>query len=134
MAESSQDGNLNVQKSTEKRRELFRQSLDDAAAKTRSEISDSTTATLGSVGKMDERDDFMSVSGSYPCSSKRPRVEEKEKVDKAARDMELKALEVKVMALENMWVANTEDILALKKKYTELNSKFYALERELRGS
>ncbi|KAK2699455.1 hypothetical protein QWA68_002194 [Fusarium oxysporum] len=121
MAESSQDGNLNVQRSDERRRELFRQSLDDAVAESRSEIGDSTTATLGSVGNMGERDDFLSVA------------KEKEKEDKAARDKELKALEVKIKALEEKWLTNSEEMQALKNKYDELNSKVDALERELRG-
>ncbi|KAI8419338.1 hypothetical protein FOFC_01917 [Fusarium oxysporum] len=105
----------------ERRRELFRQSLDDAVAESCSEIGDSTTATLGSVGNMGERDDFLSV------------VKEKEKEDKAARDKELKALEVKIKALEEKWLTNSEEMQALKNKYDELNSKVDALERELRG-
>ncbi|KAG7421365.1 hypothetical protein Forpe1208_v001616 [Fusarium oxysporum f. sp. rapae] len=87
-------------KKDEKRHELFRQSLDDAVAKSSSEIGNSATATLGSVGKMGKRDDFLSVPGSYQRSLKRPRVEEKEKETKAVRDKELKALEVKIKALE----------------------------------
>ncbi|KAH7181842.1 hypothetical protein DER46DRAFT_568428 [Fusarium sp. MPI-SDFR-AT-0072] len=98
MAEPSQDGNLDVQRS----------SLDDAVAKSSSEIGNSATATLGSVGKMGKRDDFLSVPGSYQRSLKRPRVEEKEKETKAVRDKELKALEVKIKALEEKWVTNRE--------------------------
>ncbi|KAK2486477.1 hypothetical protein H9L39_00404 [Fusarium oxysporum f. sp. albedinis] len=87
-------------------------SLDDAVAESCSEIGDFTTATLGSVGNM---------------------VKEKEKEDKVSRDKELKALEVKIKALEEKWLINSEEMQALKNKYDELNSKVDALERELRG-
>ncbi|TXC05332.1 hypothetical protein FocTR4_00001878, partial [Fusarium oxysporum f. sp. cubense] len=65
--------------------------------------------------------------------SERVRVEEKEKEDKAATDKELKALEVKIKALEEKWLTNSEEMQALKNKYEELNSKVDALDRELRG-
>ncbi|KAJ0155806.1 Choline transporter-like protein ctl1 [Fusarium oxysporum f. sp. albedinis] len=120
MAELSQDGNLNVQRSaslySDSCASLPTQSLDDAVAESCSEIGDFTTATLGSVGNMGEL-----------------RVKEKEKEDKVSRDKELKALEVKIKALEEKWLINSEEMQALKNKYDELNSKVDALERELRG-
>ncbi|KAI7762004.1 hypothetical protein LZL87_004311 [Fusarium oxysporum] len=116
-------------KKDEKRHELFRQSLDDAVAKSSSEIGNSATATLGSVGKMGKRDDFLSVPGSYQRSLKRPRVEEKEKETKAVRDKELKALEVKIKALEEKWV----DALERELRVPRINNRYKRKKSEGHG-
>ncbi|KAH7270655.1 uncharacterized protein BKA55DRAFT_732760 [Fusarium redolens] len=126
---------FNVQRPVGERRDLLRQSLDDAIANSRSEVDDSPTVTLDSVRKTGKRDDFPSVSVSNPRSLKRPRPEEKEKEKEkeAARDKDWKALEVKIKALEEQWVRNRKEIQALKHKYEEIHVKVEALERELRG-
>jgi flagellar motility protein MotE (MotC chaperone) len=125
--------NADLSQQVGERRDLLRQSLDDAIANSRSEVDDSPTVTLDSVRKTGKRDDFPSVFVSNPRSLKRPRPEEKEKEKEAARDKDLKALEVKIKALEEQWVRNRKEIQALKHKYEEIHVKVEALERELRG-